>query len=460
MDGFDVLEEKVLNTDVCCGCGACAGSCPINVLEFRFNDRGEYRPYLVGECKPCSLCVRVCSMLEQNHTVDYLAEKRFGQTENIEFLPETGFFEKCFVGAAPDVDIRMGGSSGGVLTWLLCRLLDLGEIDYVITSIPNDDPDELFRYGVVGSADDLRKCSKSAYYPLELSQVLKTIRAVDGRYAVVGLPCVLKSLRLAQDYSPRLEKRVVLALGLVCGKNKSKYFTDVLVKWAGVQTQQVRSVNYRDKQGILKSSDYYFKAKAGGLEGRVRMSQGYAELFSQPWFDLGSCKVCDDIFAETADATFMDAWLPEFLDDVKGTSLVISRNPMISKLLEPVMDSIAVEKVVASQKGVVERKRKFLSWELARVGQKCGRLHLTTTRGWRNFLPHNLLEKYRRLQGRKRAAEVYNSMESAQDWFDSFTDSFQKWQSQDYRLALSILSLRNPFEILRIMFGKLGKVFK
>ena len=50
-------------------------------------------------------------------------------------------------------------------------------------------------------------------------------------------------------------------------------------------------------------------------------------LFGYLWVNevggLRSCLFCDDVFAELADATFMDAWLPEYAADRCGTNLVI-----------------------------------------------------------------------------------------------------------------------------------------
>ena len=40
------------------------------------------------------------------------------------------------------------------------------------------------------------------------------------------------------------------------------------------------------------------------------------------------------MFGELADVTFMDAWLPEYIKEYRGTSLIISRIPLVKELLE------------------------------------------------------------------------------------------------------------------------------
>ena len=74
-----------------------------------------------------------------------------------------------------------------------------------------------------------------------------------------------------------------------------------------------------------------------------------------------------DVFAEAADACFMDAWLPAYRKEPKGTSLVVIRDRGLSELLaqgqvagEIWMDDISPGEVVASQQGHVRRKRELI----------------------------------------------------------------------------------------------------
>ncbi len=73
-----------------------------------------------------------------------------------------------------------------------------------------------------------------------------------------------------------------------------------------------------------------------------------------------------------ADATFMDAWLPEYLSDPKGTSIIVIRNPSIQRImLEGIsyrscyLQEISPDKVVLSQKDNVHRKRKQIKIHIA-----------------------------------------------------------------------------------------------
>jgi hypothetical protein len=84
------------------------------------------------------------------------------------------------------------------------------------------------------------------------------------------------------------------------------------------------------------------------------------------------------VFAELADVTFMDAWLPEYAKDSMGTNLVITRSKIAENLLlfgvtdgEINMNNVSIDKIIQSQKGVIDVKRKQISYRLY-LAQKSG----------------------------------------------------------------------------------------
>jgi coenzyme F420 hydrogenase subunit beta len=456
MTGFDLLESHVLKSGICCGCGGCAGICPKGSITMEFDERGEYRPRHTEECSQCGLCAKVCPFFYGNPGMDDVAKDLFGSVRSMRHTKETGYYHRCFVGFAPEAQLRQGGASGGILTWVLCELLRRKEIDFVVTASPNAHPDKLFHYAVLDSIEQIRACSKSVYYPLELSEVLRTLTKKEGRYAVVGLPCVLKAFRNMQSRSPLIRNRVVYSLGLVCGRNKSRLFTEALVRHAGMEPSRVQSVCFRDKTGTDKASYFYFSAQDGSQIKRLNFYHIYGKIFRQPWFDLGACRVCDDIFAECADAAFMDAWLPEYISDVKGTSLILSRKERLSLLVSEVAKDIPVEKIVESQRGVVLHKRRFLDWEIRQVGKGIGRVHLALAHGKKRYLPNHWFAWRRVTQARRLAAQIRGTDNGNVDWFEEFRRTFALWQRSE-RIYLFINRM------LRIPSGgfrRLGTVFQ
>jgi coenzyme F420-reducing hydrogenase beta subunit len=292
----------------------------------RFNHCGEYNPVMEGDCVSCGICEKVCPFLNGNANEDTIASECFSGIEGIKHRPETGYYLNSYAGYASDPEMRWDGASGGMLTQTLCKLLKLDIVDYVITVSPNPDPEKLFHFVVVSTPDDVKRCAKSAYYPVEISEALRNVLQNKGRYAVVGLPCVCKAIRLAQKKSRKLRDRIHVILGLVCGKQQSKYYSQRVSLMAGM-TEPPVSVCFRNKREGIPATNIIFSAFSNNdTKSEIQGADGVSKLWADGVYTLKSCYYCDDVFAECADASFMDAWLPEYFSDSKGTSLVITRN--------------------------------------------------------------------------------------------------------------------------------------
>src|SRR5437763_976808 len=115
-----------------------------------------------------------------------------------------GCFEGAYVGHAAYADYRAQGSSGGLVSWVAAQLLESGAVNGVAHVVPADPASgRLFEYRISRTAEELRQGAKSRYYPVELSAVLREVRAVEGRYGIVGVPCFIKAVRLLQRDEPR-----------------------------------------------------------------------------------------------------------------------------------------------------------------------------------------------------------------------------------------------------------------
>jgi hypothetical protein len=98
--------------------------------------------------------------------------------------------------------------------------------------------------------------------------------------------------------------------------------------------------------------------------GIVHWSEGIAPVWTNRYFTPNACDFCDDAFAEAADISFMDAWLPEFACDWQGRSIVLVRKRDMCSLLRDFSDrgdlaleQIGIDRVIESQSGVLFSKR-------------------------------------------------------------------------------------------------------
>ncbi|AKB65777.1 Coenzyme F420 hydrogenase/dehydrogenase, beta subunit C-terminal domain [Methanosarcina mazei] len=358
---------KVVEHDLCIGCGLCVALCPYGVLSMRWNHYGEYNPVEVTSCtRECGLCLRVCPFTNSEENEDTIGRELYGGVSGIHHRSETGYYLASYVGYSEKH--RLTSASGGMATWILEALLSEGVIDHVVCVIPTSDSKRLFDFQVFDAQDGVCTGAGSAYYPVEISRVIRQILEVPGRYAITGLPCFLKAIRLAQKQNKKLRERVVITVGLTCGQLKSRHFTDYIASLAGVKEEVMAVCCRRKSSDHPASNSHYTFITADCREQRIFWEEGIAEAWTNRWFTLNACNYCDDVFAECADVTCMDAWLPDYSRDSRGTSLVLVRSPQVQSVIERgegvCLDHISVDQVVKSQGGVLTVKREHLAYRL------------------------------------------------------------------------------------------------
>ncbi|WP_139233035.1 Coenzyme F420 hydrogenase/dehydrogenase, beta subunit C-terminal domain [Halomonas korlensis] len=316
---------------------------------------------------------KLCPFGTSTPNEDEIAKQHYGET--CEYNTQVGYYKGVYAGHVTEGDFRKQGSSGGMGTWVLNELLEKGLVDYVLhvkSETADQDLNNLpFRYHVSKTLDETQQGGKSRYYPIELSEVLKTVRNQPGRYAVVGLPCFIKSIRLLQAQDSVLAGRIQYCVGLVCGHLKSSHYAESLAWQMSIAPQELQGIDFRIKDPSEPANRYSTYAKDTFGEKIVPTKQ----LFGADWgagaFKYKACDFCDDVFAETADVVLGDAWLPEYVQDSYGTNVVVTRKGAIQQLIVNArregrleLDELGVEKAVQSQDAGLRHRKVAIGYRL------------------------------------------------------------------------------------------------
>jgi coenzyme F420 hydrogenase subunit beta len=359
--------------DLCIGCGVCVPVCPTNTLEMQFNPNGLFEPIDHGDCrKGCHVCVDVCPFLDQTDNEDSIAARLFSAVPQIKHSRETGFYLRLHAGYVPA--LRATSTSGGLGRWLLAELLKQRLVDAVLCVRETRDPEKKFEYAIFQDPEEALQSPRSAYYPVEMSNVLQHVTQNDGRYAVVGVPCFIKGLQLANRKNRWLRERIRFTIGLACGQTKSKFFHEYLVRYLGITPDQVEHSGFRYKDEAKRpANDSIFRAQSADGQSREVNFLGnvYGFAYNSGQFKPNACNFCDDIFAEVADAVLMDAWLPRYIQNRKGTSILLTRKPELEQLVQHgiasgdvMLEPIGIEDTIESQMAIVDIKRTGLAYRL------------------------------------------------------------------------------------------------
>lgn len=366
----DIVEQEI-----CCGCGVCAGACPFHNLKMAWRDNGDRVPMFTGKCPPgCRLCLKICPFGPQSASEDRLAQARFSDADGSRHDATIGHYIEMFVGYSLSGNHRAKGASGGMATWLLEFLLSKGLVDAVVCVGMSKGCEHLFEYQIISDTTSLQATASSRYYPVDVADAVSLINKEnqEARYAVVGLPCVLKGLHLAMETMPRLRRRIVYTFGLVCGHLPNRFYTEYLSCLSGISSEALSSANYRLKEGTSRAGNYIFQAiSKNGRTGMAIPFSKISDIWRNGFFQVNACNYCDDVFAEVADAVFMDAWLPQYTIDTRGHSLMVIRHPDLVPLFSEGVQTgrchiepISLQAVIDSQKGVINNKRKLLAARL------------------------------------------------------------------------------------------------
>ena len=316
----------------------------------------------------------------------------------------------CKKGYSMDEKIRENAASGGMVTALLCNMLEHGDIDGAwVTKTDFVDGELTYKTYVATTKEEICNASSSVYMTIPLLKHIDVIRNFDGKVAVVMTPCMLRGLDAILKKDPALKEKVVLKLGLYCSGTHSPKATTLSMEKSGVPSENAKRLYYRRGHWRGTSSVIY----DNGSEKQFSYSKTICAYKNAYFFEKDSCMYCQDHYAAASDISFGDIWLKEMKGNpIKHTSCVIRTQKAYDFLNRAVKDSAIHAEHISDRDMVRSQKRALVFKFNAAKAKMNAALDTSDKCKWNHRLAFRLAEK-----NKKYSEQHYDKLAKKPTWF-------------------------------------------
>lgn len=318
--------RAIVQKDLCVGCGTCYSVCPTAAITLSKND--VFKPLInAGKCNACGLCEFVCPGYHVNYK---LFATKLGK--GARYSPLVGRYINIYLSNARNRYKHVMRSSGGVVTAILSYALEKGIINGALVVTSRGITPEVT---IAKSPAELEQAIGSKYFPVPLNVGLRNIVRSKGHFAVVGLPCHLLGLNRITLHYPVLARKIVLKLGLFCGRGFDFHYVDFFLKGLGISPSRVQNLRFRTHGWPGK---VFIKYLSNVGEKEILVDHASFSKYSGSYLFMPKrCNFCPDHTAELADISFGDASLREIkTSGLKHTSIILTRTALGDTILSDV----------------------------------------------------------------------------------------------------------------------------
>ena len=323
---------RITEKQNCCGCTACAQSCPVNAISMITDEEGFYYPKADElKCISCGKCDRVCPIINPQ-------EQPHGDRD-------------VYIAQNRDKVIRLDSTSGGVFSALAQFVIDKN--GYVFGA--ELDGDFCVHHGQGKTREDLLRFRGSKYVQSRMGNTFREVREqLNNNNWVLfsGTPCQVAGLHafLGKAY----EKLILM--DIVCYSISSpgiwKQFLEHLEKTGAVRMGDVERIKFRDK---TKFGYEYTLMTFYGKNNKVLYSSGpesnqMLRSFVSNTSTRPSCYSCQFKGVERfSDFTAWDCYniyqYDKHLDDNQGSSHVMVHTEKGKQLINEIEKYLTLQKV-------------------------------------------------------------------------------------------------------------------
>lgn len=349
MKNYNNLKTEIIDQELCCFCGTCAGLCPTRAI-YTENEKIRFHPF---SCISCGKCISVCPGAD----FDFPAFQA-NLFPGVKQSRRIGSHQTILKGFSTDQSIREKASSGGCVTAIALYLLQNRIVDGVIGVRQKKENPSCSTANILRTENEIREASQSKYTLVAVNEVLRQVLDTEGVYLYIGLPCQVQGLRKAMEKDSILRSRIYMCISIFCGFNMRHEATDFLIRKSGISAPEIQSVQYRGKSkgqtGFLikgKESDFFIS------------KHGYTWM--NVCFSPERCWKCYDLTGEFADVSFGDAW-----EMPGGWSRIILRSENAEALIRRMCDEHKLEVKASSEEEILISQKKIINYKKEQISAR------------------------------------------------------------------------------------------
>lgn len=320
---------KLVENNICCGCGACNAICPKNAIQMIEDEEGFFYPNISENlCVNCGLCQKVCPMKKQKSPV----------------AGNSDYKQRYFAAFHKKDTVVENSSSGGVFTAVTDTILSRNGVVYGAYM------DEAFvvRHGKAKDSGMRDKFRGSKYVQSNMLHIFEEISEDVSKGVMTlfaGTPCQVKAVyKFLEEKHISIES--LYTIDFIChGVSSPKIWKDYIACLEARYDSKLQNYVFRGKKEGWHNWYPIVNMESEEVSEKLRKKDSFILMYQSMLFNRPSCFLCPfTSYDRAGDITLADFWnikkiAPE-MDTDRGTSELLINSLKGQELLDSCRDSL------------------------------------------------------------------------------------------------------------------------